>query len=55
MVLYLGAKGRRKECLLKAAEAKRKDQYGYVEKTNHMFERIEKLLKKVLDKKSHLW
>ncbi len=38
-----------------SAEAKRKNQYGYVEKTSHMFERIEKLLKKVLDKKSHLW
>ena len=32
MVLYLRAKGRRKEWLLKAAEAKRKNQYGYVEK-----------------------
>ena len=32
MVLYLSAKGRRKEWLLKAAEAKRKNQYGYVEK-----------------------
>ena len=33
----------------------RKNQYGYVEKTNHKFEKIEKLLKKVLDKKSLLW
>ena len=32
MVLYLSAKGRRKEWLLKTAEAKRKNQYGYVEK-----------------------
>ena len=32
VVLYLSAKGRRKEWLLKAAEAKRKNQYGYVEK-----------------------
>ena len=26
-----------------------------LKKTIHMFEKIEKLLKKVLDKKSHLW
>ena len=32
VVLYLSAKGRRKEWLLKAAEAKQKNQYGYVEK-----------------------
>ena len=55
VVLYLSAKGRRKEWLLKAAEAKRKNQYGYVEKTSHKFEKIEKLLKKVRDKKPLLW
>ena len=50
VVLYLSAKGRRKEWLLKAAEAKRKNQYGYVEKRTTSSKRSKSFWKKCLTK-----
>ena len=50
VVLYLSAKGRRKEWLLKAAEAKRKNQYGYVEKRTTCSKRSKSFWKKCLTK-----
>ena len=50
VVLYLSAKGRRKEWLLKAAEAKRKNQYGCVEKRATSSKRLKSFWKKYLTK-----